>query len=74
MQVYIYIEPTLYFIIPGTLPTLNLPMKSHYQGSYFFRCNFSIKVSWLQKRGNKTNTILYARYYLQNHTNRTKYK
>ena len=30
----------------------------------FFWCNFSIKLSWLQRKDNKTNTILYERYYL----------
>ena len=27
---------------------------------------FSIKLSWLQRRSNKVNTMLYDRYYLQN--------
>ena len=29
-----------------------------HQGNYFFRCNFSIKLSWLQRRYNKFGTIL----------------
>ena len=38
---------------------LNLPIKSHPSLRYlFFWCNFSVKLSWLQKRGNKLNTTL----------------
>ena len=73
---------TSLFIIPGTLPTLKLPIKSHPSSSYFSLCSFSIKLSWLQRRSNKINTILYDRYYLQNYKaitikkigNFTKYK
>ena len=32
----------------------------------FFWCSFSIKLSWLQRRSNKINTIQRDRYYLQN--------
>ena len=31
-----------------------------------FWCSFSIKLSWLQRRSNKINTMLYGIYYLQN--------
>ena len=45
------------------LPTLNLPLKSHPSSQLlFFRCNFSIKLSWLQKRDNKANNILSSKY------------
>ena len=36
-----------------------------YKGSYFCWCNFSIKLSFLQRREKKRNTTLYDRYYLQ---------
>ena len=39
---------------------------SLHQGSYFFWCSFSIKLSWWQRRSNEMNTTLYDRYYLQN--------
>ena len=29
-------------------------------------CNFSVKLTWLQGRGNKRNTTLFDRYYSQN--------
>ena len=53
-----------------------------HQGSYFFWCSFSMKLSWWQRRSNEMNTILYDRYYLQNCkvitfekiANHTKYK
>ena len=35
-------------------------------GSYFFLCNFSVKLPWLQRRGNKLNITLFDRYYSQN--------
>ena len=52
------------------------------KAAIFFRCSFSIKLPWLQRRSNKVNTILYDRYYLQNCkantiekiANHTKYK
>ena len=48
------------------LPTLNLPLKSHPSSRLlFFRCNFSIKLSWLQKRDNKANNILSSKYIIQ---------
>ena len=31
-----------------------------------FWCNFSVKLPWLQRRGNKLNTTLFDRYYFQN--------
>ena len=48
----------------------------------FFWGNFSVKLSWSQRRGNKLNTTLYDRWYLQNCkaitfrkiANNTKYK
>ena len=48
----------------------------------FFWCNFSVKLLWLQRRGNKPNTTLFDRYYSQNCkcitfrkiTNHTRYK
>ena len=64
------------------LPTLNLPLKSHPSSRLLFlRCNFSIKLSWLQKRDNKANNILSSKYIiyktlkpLKKRANRTKYK
>ena len=32
----------------------------------FFWCKFSVKLPWLQRRGNKLNTTLFDRYCLQN--------
>ena len=32
----------------------------------FFWCNFSVKLPWLKRRGNKLNTALFDRYYSQN--------
>ena len=62
---YINWDNTSLFIIPGTRPTLKLPIKSHPLVIVFW-CTFSIKLSWLQRRNNKTNAILYHRYYLRN--------
>ena len=64
IRLYINWANTSLFIIFGILPTLNLPIKNHPFLRYFR--NFSVKLSWLQKRGNKLNTTLYDRYYLQN--------
>ena len=33
-----------------------------YYGGYFFSCNFSVKLPWLQRRGNKLNTTVFDRY------------
>ena len=44
---------TYLFIIPSTLPTMNVPIKSHPSLTAIFRYNFSIKLSWLQKSDNK---------------------
>ena len=46
----------------GLLMTIGLFQKK----AFLFWCSFSIKLSWLQGRSNKINTILlYGRYYLQ---------
>ena len=53
----------------------------HY-GDYFFWCNFSVKLPWLQRRGDKFYTTIFDRYYSQTCqaitfrriTNHTKYK
>ena len=37
-----------------------------HQRSYFFWCNFSIKLPYLWRRENKINTRPYDKYYLQN--------
>ena len=37
------------FLIRDTLPTLNLPIKTTSQGSFFIWYNFSIRL-WLQRR------------------------
>ena len=86
-QVGLYINwaNTSLFIILGKLPTLNLPIKSHPSLRQLFFSdvgNFSVKLPWLQRRGNKHNTTLFDRYYSQNCkaisfrkiTNDTKYK
>ena len=58
-------DNTSLFIIPGTLPTLKLPIKIHSSSrQLFFWCSFSIRLSWLQRRNKKINTILYDRCYL----------
>ena len=52
-----------------------------HQSSYFWY-SFSIKLSWLQRRSNNVNTLVYDRYYLLNCksitiekiSNHTKYK
>ena len=49
---------------------------------YFFWCNFSVKLPWLQRIGNKLNTTIFYRYHSQTCkaitfrkiTNHTKYK
>ena len=51
-------------------------------GGYIFRYHFSVKLPWLQRRGNKKNTTIFDRYYSQTCkaitfrkiTNHTKYK
>ena len=45
--------------IPGTLPTLNLRIKSHpsSQQLRFSRFNFSVKLSYLQRKDSKITTI-----------------
>ena len=68
MQVYIEIGLTLFylsFLVHFQLWHYLYKATLH-QGSYFFWCSFTIKLSWLQRRSNKINTILYDRYYLQN--------
>ena len=68
MQVFINWANTSLFIILDPLPTLKLPIKSHPSSrELFFWCSFSIKLSWLQRRSKKVNTILYDRYYLKNY-------
>ena len=64
---------TCLLIIAGTPSTLELLIKSHPSSrlQFFFWCSFSIKLPWLQRRRNKTNTILHDRYYLQNCKNIT---
>ena len=59
---------TSLLIIASTPSTLKLLIKSHPSSrlQFFFWCSFSIKWPWLQRRRNKTNTILHDRYYLQN--------
>ena len=55
-QVGLYINwaNTSSFIILGEFPTLYLPLKIHSSLRWlFFRCNFSVKLPWLQRRGNK---------------------
>ena len=64
---YINWANTSLFIIPGTPPTLKLPIKRHPSSrQLFFWCIFSIKLPWLQSRSNENNIILFDRYYLQN--------
>ena len=60
MYIYIYIHwGNTLLIIPGTILTLKLPIKSHpYQGS--------IKLLRLPWRSKKSKTILHDRYCLQN--------
>ena len=62
------LDPQFLFIIPGVIPTLNLPIKSHPSSRwlFFFWCSFSIKLSLFQRRANKVITMQYVRFYLQN--------
>ena len=57
------------FYIPGTLSTLNLPLKSHpsTRQLLFFWHNFSIKLSDLQSKGETIKLLtyhLYDRYFI----------
>ena len=68
MQVYIWIGLTflyLSFLIHFQLWKYlwKATLVKHHQGSYFFWCRFSIKYHGCI--GDKINTILYDRYYLQ---------
>ena len=53
-------------VISGALPNL-IAIKRHLSPRYlFFWCSFVIKASWLQRRSNEINILLYDSYYLQN--------
>ena len=70
-QVSLYINwaNTSLGIILNKLLTLNLPIKSYpslsIKVAMFFWFNFSVKLQWLQRRGNKLNTTIFDRYYSQ---------
>ena len=55
-------------IIPGTLSTLKLPIKSHCSSRSLFFSDVVLVSNYrdYKKRTNKFNNILYDRYYLQN--------
>ena len=67
MQVCISIALTLlhlWFLVHFQLSNY-IKKPSFIKVAIFSWCCFSIKLSWLQRRSNKNNTILYDRYYLK---------
>ena len=52
-----FLAATRTTLILYTFPTLNLPLKSHHQGSRVFSNNFSVKLSKLKRKDNKITTV-----------------